>query len=179
MVFLGKLGKVWDRLETLVGGLFLTLSVFIVVIEIVSRNLFAYSMVGADEIASFAVIWSVFFTASIGVKKNIHVRIDVLFYLLPRAVARWLDVLGTLISIFFTAYLTYSGWALVQESMMFGELTMTMLRLPIWIPQSILPIGGGLLTVRLLQRLYFLVADPKAFGESLHNAETPIEPQSS
>jgi TRAP-type C4-dicarboxylate transport system permease small subunit len=178
MFFLGKLGKVWDRLETLVGGLFLTLSVFIVVIEIVSRNLFAYSMVGADEIASFAVIWSVFFTASIGVKKNIHVRIDVLYFILPNAIARWIDALGTLISIFFTAYLTYSGWALVQESIMFGELTMTMLRLPIWIPQSILPIGGFLLSVRLLQRLYFLVTEPKTFGESLHNAETPIEPQS-
>jgi TRAP-type C4-dicarboxylate transport system permease small subunit len=159
---LHTLGKVWDKVETAIGGLFLTLAVFIVVIEIVGRNLFAYSMVGADEIASFAVIWSVFFTASIGVKKNIHVRIDVLFYLLPASLARLVDALGTAISIFFTSYLTYSGWALMQESLFFGELTMTMLRMPVWIPQAILPIGGFLLTVRLLQRLFYLLTNTTA-----------------
>lgn len=177
MSLLGKLGQGWDRFETLVGGLFLTLAVFIVVIEIVIRNLFSFSMIGADEIASFAVIWSVFFTASIGVKRNIHVRIDVLFFLLPVSAVRWLDALGTLISFFFTAYLTYSGWALVQESIMFGELTMTMLRLPIWIPQSILPIGGFLLSVRLLQRLYYLVLDPSSVIDSTKTPEVQTESQ--
>ena len=154
---LRQIGRVWDKVEMAIGGLFLTLAVVIVVTEIVGRNLFAYSMIGADEIASFAVIWSVFFTASIGVKRNIHVRIDVLFYLLPAVVARGLDALGTAVSLIFTCYLTYSGWALMQESLMFGEVTMTMLRLPLWIPQAILPIGGFLLSVRLLQRLVFLL----------------------
>jgi len=154
------LGIVWDRFETIVGGLFLTLSVSIVVIEIVGRNLFSVSMIGADEVASFAVIWSVFFTASIGVKKNIHVRIDVLFLLLPPWAARLLDALGTGLSLAFTAYLTYSGWELVQESIMLGEMTMTMLRMPLWIPQSIIPVGGFLLSVRLLQRLIYLLRTP-------------------
>jgi len=112
--FFRRLSEVWDRFETIVGGLFLTLSVSIVVIEIFGRNLFSVSMIGADEIASFAVIWSVFFTASIGVKKNIHVRIDVLFLVLPNKAARLLDALGTALSLAFTSYLTYSGWALVQ-----------------------------------------------------------------
>lgn len=155
---LRKFGEVWDRLETIIGGLFLTLSVMIVVIEIVGRNLLSVSMIGADEIASFAVIWSVFFTASIGVKRNIHVRIDVLFLILPAMAARLLDALGAAMSLVFTAYLTYSGWALVQESLMLGEMTMTMLRLPLWIPQSIIPVGGFLLSVRLLQRLIFLLS---------------------
>lgn len=156
---LRQIGRVWDKVEMAIGGLFLTLAVVIVVMEIVGRNLFAYSMIGADEIASFAVIWSVFFTASIGVKRNIHVRIDVLFYLLPAMAARWLDALGTAVSLIFTCYLTYSGWALMQESLFFGEVTMTMLRLPLWIPQAILPIGGFLLSVRLLQRLVFLLSN--------------------
>ena len=157
---LSKLGRVWDGVESAIGGLFLTLAVCIVVVEIVGRNLFAHSMVGADEIASFAVIWSVFFTASIAVKKNIHVRIDVLLMILPERASRLLDALGTLMAFCFTAYLTYSGWALVQESLMLGEMTMTMLRLPLWIPQSIIPVGGFLLSVRLLQRLVFLLSGP-------------------
>ena len=157
MRMLHTLGGVWDKVESAIGGLFLTLAVCIVVMEIVGRNLFSYSMIGADEIASFAVIWSVFFTASIGVKKNIHVRIDVLLMVLPATAARVVDALGTVMALVFTTYLTYSGWALLQESIMLGEMTMTMLRMPLWIPQSIIPVGGFLLSVRLVQRLVFLL----------------------
>lgn len=158
MNILRTLGGVWDKVESAIGGLFLTLSVCIVVMEIVGRNLFSHSMIGADEIASFAVIWSVFFTASIGVKKNIHVRIDVLLMVLPATLARLVDAIGTLMALVFTTYLTYSGWTLLQESIMLGEMTMTMLRMPLWIPQSIIPAGGFLLSVRLVQRLVFLLS---------------------
>jgi len=158
MRMLRKLGEVWDKVESAIGGLFLTLAVCIVVMEIVGRNLFSYSMIGADEIASFAVIWSVFFTASIGVKKNIHVRIDVLLMVLPATAARLVDAIGTVMALVFTTYLTYSGWTLLQESIMLGEMTMTMLRMPLWIPQSIIPVGGFLLSVRLVQRLVFLLS---------------------
>jgi C4-dicarboxylate transporter, DctQ subunit len=174
-VVLKKIGQVWDKIEMAVGGLFLTLAVFIVVSEIVGRNLFGYSMIGADEIASFAVIWSVFFTASIGVKRNLHVRIDVLFYILPASLARAVDAMGTAVSMFFTLYLTYSGWALMQESLMFGERTMTMLRMPLWIPQAILPIGGFLLSVRLLQRLVFLLTDRSILQTGQHKASSSEE----
>ena len=148
-----RLGQAWDTAELFVGGLFLTLSVVLVVAEVVGRRLFSVSMVGSDEIAAFAVIWSVFFTASLAVKKNIHVRIDIIFTVLPARVGHYLDAAGTVLSLLFTAYLTWSGFALVRESWILGEVTMTMLHLPLWVPHLIMPIGGFLLTVRLAQRL--------------------------
>jgi C4-dicarboxylate transporter DctQ subunit len=154
-----KLGVAWDSVELCVGGIFLSLSVTLVVAEIIGRRFFSHSMVGSDEIAAFAVIWSVFFTASLAVKKNIHVRIDVIFTLVPPQVGRYLDAAGTVLSLMFTSYLTWSGYALVRESWMFGEVTMTMLRLPLWIPHLIMPIGGFLLTVRLLQRFIWLLTE--------------------
>lgn len=157
-----SLGRAWDKVELMIGGLFLTLSVVLIVTEIAGRSLFGSSMVGSDEIASFAVIWSVFFTASIAVKRNMHVRIDIIFTVVPATVARWLDCFGTTLSFLFAAYLMYSGAFLAYESWFFGEITMTMLRLPLWIPQLILPIGGFLLAVRLLQRLvHVLRATPE------------------
>lgn len=143
----------WDRIETFVGGLFLTASVVLVVMEIIGRRLFSVSMVGADEVAAFAVIWSVFFTASLAVKKNMHVRIDVIFTLVPPRLGRYLEVFGTFLSLMFTSYLTYSGCTLVWESWVLGEVTMTMLRLPLWVPHLIMPVGGFLLSARLVQRL--------------------------
>lgn len=156
----------WDKFELFVGGIFLTLAVFVSVLEIVLRSLFATSMVGADEIAAFAVIWSVFFTASLAVKRNIHVKIDVIFVLLPRSIGRWVDVTGTLLSAVFTVYLIFAGLKLVEESYMLGEITLTMLKLPLWIPHLIIPIGGFLLTIRLIQRAITLIRDKSAYDEN-------------
>lgn len=152
-----RFGKFWDALEMFLGGLFLTASVLLIFTEIITRTFFRHSTIGVFEIASFCVIWSVFFTASIAVKKNTHVRVDILPNLLPRRGAVLLDLVGTALVIAFAAYLTYSGIVLVQESYLIGEVTMTTLRTPLWIPQLVMPIGGFLLTVRLLQRALMLV----------------------
>ena len=138
---LRTIGRVWDRIELFIGGLFLTLSVFIIVIQIVLRSFFSISLVGGDEIAAYAIIWSILFTASLAVKSNQHVRIDIIFTIVPTFMVRVIDMVGTLLSLIFTLYLTYSGWELMVESYILGELTMTMLRLPVWIPQIILPLG--------------------------------------
>lgn len=159
------LSAAWDKFELFVGGLFLTAAVVLIVWEIVGRSVFSHSMVGADEIAAYAVIWSVFFTASMAVKKNLHVRIDVIFTVVPPAAARYIDMVGTVLSAMFTAYLAWSGLALVRESLMLGEVTMTMLRLHLWIPHLIVPIGGVLLTVRLVQRFVALATQRKDDGE--------------
>ncbi len=151
------IGRVWDRVELVVGGLFLTVSVLLIVIQIVCRVFFSVSLVGADEIAAYAIIWSILFTASLAVKSNQHVRIDIIFTIVPRYAARLVDMVGTALSLVFTLYLTYSGWELMMESYLLGELTMTMLRMPIWIPQIILPLGGMLLSLRLIQRFIWLV----------------------
>lgn len=153
------LGRLWDRTELFIGGLFLSAAVLLVVLEIFTRRVLSHSMVGSDEIAAYAVIWSVLFTASIAIKNNLHVRIDVIFVILPPKIGRYVDALGTFLSLVFTAFLTWSGWELVRESLMLGEVTMTMLRLPLWIPQLILPLGGLLLTLRLGQRLLHLLLD--------------------
>jgi len=177
MNVLHRLGHAWDKVELMIGGVFLTLSVVLIVAEIIGRNLFGVSMVGADEIASFAVIWSVFFTASIAVKRNLHVRIDIIFTLVPPALARWLDAFGTTLSLLFATYLMYSGAYLAYESWFFGEMTMTMLRLPLWIPQLIVPLGGFLLALRLFQRLiYVLHASPEQLQRESSPAHTDTLP---
>lgn len=164
---LRTIGRVWDRIELFIGGLFLTLSVFIIVIQIVLRSFFSISLVGGDEIAAYAIIWSILFTASLAVKSNQHVRIDIIFTIVPTFMVRVIDMVGTLLSLIFTLYLTYSGWELMVESYILGELTMTMLRLPVWIPQIILPLGGALLSLRLIQRFIWLISGKAKVNQDL------------
>lgn len=157
---LRRLGRAWDVIEMAIGGLFLTAAVVIVMTEVINRTFLMRSTMGAAEIASYAVIWSVLFTASIAVKNNAHVRIDILLNIVPQKAGRILDAIGVLFALAFTLYLTYSGWVLVEESRMLGEVSMTSLRTPLWIPQLIMPIGGFLLSVRLFQRFIMILRSP-------------------
>ena len=56
-----------------------------------------------------------------------------------------------LIAALFAAGIAVSGYGLVAETIMFGEVMPTELRWPVWIFNLSVPIGGTLLTVQLLR----------------------------
>ncbi len=168
-----RLGLIWDSIEKYIGGLFLTASVLIMFTEIVGRTFFNHSIVGAEEMASFCLIWSAFFNVSLAVKRNIHIRIDILPQVLSVGYARVLEALGLIAVSLFALYMTYSGVALIRESYLLGEVSMTSLRIPYWIPHIIMPIGGALLFFRLMQRLSF-ICSPR-YLETLKGTEVEVQ----
>ncbi|MBV6272792.1 TRAP transporter small permease [Alcaligenaceae bacterium CGII-47] len=141
-----------EWLEVELGGLLLMCAAILVTGQIVARN-FGISISGIYEIATFCTIWSVFLTAGPGIKRNIHVRVDVLLRILPRPIAFVLDILGMLLVIMLAAVLTYSGILLVDESLAFGDSTLGIIRVPMWIPQIIMPLGGLMMCSHAIRRL--------------------------
>lgn len=158
---LGKLGRAGNRsidlIETIFGGLFLLLAVVLVGVEVALRGLAGTSLVGAEQIASFLIMWSLFFAASHAIARNRHVRVDILRNLLaPRA--QWvLELLISLCMLMFTVFLTVSGYALVLESYQLGDETIGLLPIPFWIPQLVMILGGGFMSIRIVQRLVSLI----------------------
>ena len=53
------------------------------------------------------------------------------------------------------AALVYSGYLLVEESVIFGDSTLGVISIPMWIPQLIMPIGGLLMLVHAIAHLAF------------------------
>jgi len=122
------------------------------------RSVFSIGISGMYEIATFCMIFSVMLTASLGIKQNIHVRIDILSKIVPPSVAFALELVAMAIVLIVAAYLTYSGLLLVDESLLLGDSTLGVIRVPMWIPQLIMPIGGLLMTLRAIERILFLVS---------------------
>ena len=139
----------WDKFEAQIGGLFLFISVLLVFLLIVMR-LLSIGVSGLYEIATFCMIFSVMLTASLGIKRNIHVRIDILNNIVPPAVGFLLEISAMLIVLIVAASLAYSGYLLVEESLLLGDSTLGTVQVPMWIPQLIMPIGGALMTLRTL-----------------------------
>lgn len=159
-----RLLRLWDHLEDQVGGVFLFLSVLLVFLQIVMRAVFSFGISGMYELATFSAILSIFFTASVGVKRNIHVRIDLLPTVLGPAAARWLEMAVLCIMLGVSGWIALSGWLLVEESLMLGDSTLGTIRIPMWVPQLVMPVGGALMALRVVQRMVVVIGqrDPAA-----------------
>lgn len=149
--------KLWDFLEEQAGGLLLLLAVLLVFAQIVGRSVFGFGLSGLYEIATYFAVCSVFLTASLAIKNNVHIRIDILANMVSPRTAFWLEMVVLLVMASVSAVLTWSGVLLVQESLMLGERTIGAVELPVWAMQLILPMAGGLMLLRTLQRFSTLV----------------------
>lgn len=146
--------RLWDLFEEQVGGLFLLLSVLLVFGQIVARVVFNVGISGLYELATYCAIYSVFLTSSIAIKNNIHIRIDLLANVIKPRQAFWLELLVMLLVALVSAALCWSGVLLVQESLMLGDRTIGTISLAVWMIQLILPVAGGLMFMRALQRFW-------------------------
>lgn len=163
----------WDRLEEQVGGLFLLAAVLLVFAQIVLRAGFGIGVSGIYEMAAFCSTFSVFLTASLGVKRNIHIRVDLISNLVPRPAALMLEVIVQTLMLAVSLGLLYSGYLLILESLMLGDSTTGTIEVPMWIPQLIMPIAGLLLTLRTLQRLLLLMRR-RASALTPSSSELPV-----
>lgn len=142
-------GIIW--IEDQLGGLLLLVASILVFTQIVIR-FFGINLSGLYEIATFCALWSVFFTAGVGIQRNIHVRVDVIVMACPPRPAFVLKLASDLVVIIVTAVLCYSGYLLVEESLLFGDTTLGIISVPMWIPQLIMPLGGVLMLAHGIAR---------------------------
>ncbi|RAI01909.1 hypothetical protein DLJ53_10980 [Acuticoccus sediminis] len=150
------LSSVLTFIEDRAGGMLLLISSLLIVGQTLMRAVFGYGISGIYEVATFCMIWSVILTAGAGIRRNVHVRVDILIRLVPAPVAFWMEVVICLVMAAIGAALVYSGVLLVQESLVFGDSTLGTIRIPMWIPQSIMPLGGALVMIRSIARIVAL-----------------------
>lgn len=154
---LSKILRGLEIVEDNSGGLFIIVAVSLVFLQIVLRTVFDFGLSGLYEIASFCMIWSVFLTAGLGIKRNTHVRVDLLLQVVPPRVAFVLEVAIALLIVTVSLALFVSGWLLVHESVIFGDWTLGTVRIPMWLPQLIMPLGGFLMFVHGVGRIIGLL----------------------
>jgi TRAP-type C4-dicarboxylate transport system permease small subunit len=148
----------WDTAERLVIGLLAAYGLFAALYQAVTRYAFpAYAGQWADETMVYALIWAVFLACSALVGTDGHVRADLFLRAMPRGARRGVEVFNTAAALIFTAFLTYYGVLIAWEGYVWDERSMTTLRFPMWIYFACVPVGGALMALRYLRRLYLLV----------------------
>jgi TRAP-type C4-dicarboxylate transport system permease small subunit len=119
-------------------------------IEVLRREIFAYSSVWGEEIVRYSFIYLAWIGAAAAVKERGHIRIDVLMhYVGPRAKAA-LYIFGDLVMFGVAVVALYWSFLTVMQSAKFGSVSAGLRVSMVWFLAAV-PIGFSLVIFRLVQ----------------------------
>jgi TRAP-type C4-dicarboxylate transport system permease small subunit len=148
----------WQRLEAGLSGLLLLVSLLVVVLEVVSRQLLGTSFLWSEELSRYAMIWMTYFGMVAALAEDSHIRVDFLRDRFPAALRRWIDGMVLVACLTFSIFVVWYGARWVLDSHMLGMVSAdSNIGAPIWVFQAIVPLAFSLLSLRILFRLSKLI----------------------
>jgi TRAP-type C4-dicarboxylate transport system permease small subunit len=146
-----------------------TLLVVTMAVEVIRRELFAYSSIWGEEIVRYSFIYLAWIGASAAVRDRAHIRIDVLYHYVNRRIKALLYILGDLVMMVVAMFAFYWSFEVVGVAWKFESVSHG-LRLPmVWFLMAV-PVGFGLMMLRLLQSLYRDIVDFRG-GKRVYEGE--------
>jgi C4-dicarboxylate transporter DctQ subunit len=163
----------WDRIEETLVGLLGLIALVIGLLQVIGRYFDpARAISYAEEVIVYLIIWAIMIVSSQLVRRDGHVRPDLVLRLLPPRYLRIVEIFNCLVAVVFCAALVWYGWEIVDTSLLIDETSSTDLQFPMWIYYLALPVGSTLMLLRYLIRLvrFTLYFDPDTMtvGQMLH-----------
>lgn len=138
-----------------VAGVALLLMVALLTVHILRRWLTGTGIRGAGEMSQYLMIALVYCGLAMTLRDGGFLRVDLLLSRLPDRVGAVVSTLVRLLSLAFMVLLTWRTWALMAQSFERGVDSIGVLRLPLWIPQSIVVLGCVALTLQILLHVIY------------------------
>jgi len=169
----------------ILGGLFLVLICTIVLLQ-VGGNLIDRILIwivgepigiiipSYSDFAGFFLAASTFLALAHTLRCGEHIRVTLLVRKAPKRWRRFLELWCLGISGLLAAYFTYYTASLVKDSLEFGDLSIGIIPVPIWIPQAAMLLGLVVLAIALFDD-FFIVASGRSPSYEAGDEKTPIE----
>jgi C4-dicarboxylate transporter DctQ subunit len=173
-----RLLRAWDWIEQTLAGLLGLCALVIGLVQVIGRYLTPQHAISyAEEVIVYLVIWAVMLTSSQLVRRDGHVRPDVVLRLMPPGAQRWMEAFNCLVAIVFCGALVWYGWQIVATAQLLDERSSTDLQFPMWVYYLALPAGSVLMLLRYLIRLarFVLFFDPRTMAVGHAVQEMPLD----
>jgi TRAP-type C4-dicarboxylate transport system permease small subunit len=108
---------------------------------------------GAASYAGYFMAAASFLAFANALNRGAHIRVSILLNAVPRRIRWVLEVWCFGLGAAIAWYLTYYAYWFVYWSWKFNEVSQAQDASPLWIPQSVMVIGGGLLAIALTDNL--------------------------
>ena len=126
---------------------------FLVFIQVVARYVFHYAMPWTEEVSRFLFLWMVWIGAAYATKKNAHLKITALVDHLPKFPRLVCSVIVFIVWIVFAVMITIKGIQL-SKMLFLSEQTSPVMEIPMGYMYLSVPVGTGLMSLRLIQNLF-------------------------
>ncbi|HOP18305.1 MAG: TRAP transporter small permease [Chromatiaceae bacterium] len=190
------IGRIVDNIEETSIAICLGLMTMITFVNVVARYVFSDNILWAKEATEFLFAWLVLMGMSYGVKKHVHIGVDVVISHLSKPAKKFFALVSVAACLVFAVLLMIGAWkywypfaterAWMETEDLFMPDWMQFLstwmnegeryeKIPRWIPYLALPLGVGLLIIRLLQQAWRVVTGEIDMIIASHEAEELIE----
>jgi TRAP-type C4-dicarboxylate transport system permease small subunit len=161
--------KITKLMAIIAGGLFLLCAIYVLV-DILARAIFGTAPLGGREVSTYVLATGVSWSVATTFRRRGHIRIDVVFFLLPNRLQTILDVVATVLMAVFAFALSFYSWDLALTSFWQHTKSVTSLQTPLFIPQALMALGFSTLTIEVL--LFLLAQMAHVFSNQSHSGAT-------
>ncbi len=134
----------------------LTGSILLIVYQSLGRYVFAkffpnmHIPIWTEELARFLFIWATYAAIPLTIRLRNNIRVDIIYDKLPPKVQGITWIIVDLAFMLLATCILFTSLEYLEKQWLFQQYTPA-LRIPYYIPYSILPLAFGLMTIRLLQ----------------------------
>ncbi len=142
-----KLISIYNKLEEYFLVYTMILMVIIVFVQVIFRYILNNSLSWSEELVRYIFIWQVWLGASLGMRINEHIRVDMFVKLLPNVPQKILGILTDLLVLAFYIFLIVYGFKYLQN-VIAKDMNSTALKLPLAYVYASLPVGSVIIALR-------------------------------
>lgn len=128
---LSKVFLLFNHIEEVIVVLCMFGITILTFVAVLTRYVFSFSIVGADELATFMFLWAALFGASAGFRYDKHGGVPIFVNFLPKGARRLADLGVMVVMTLFFAFLAWYAWLFVQQSFRIGQ-TSPATGIPVW-----------------------------------------------
>ena len=130
---------------------------FSVIYEVIARSIFNKPTIWSLEIVTYMISCVAFFGSAYVLRINKHLEINLFTKILPIKIRLFFNLIANIIAFIFCFIAFYYGCKLINLSYILGVVSVSELRVPLWIPQMTVPIGFFALSLEFLVRILRLI----------------------
>ena len=120
-------------------------------LQIIMRNFFDSGFLWAESFLRVLVLWIAMLGAMVATRERNHINIDLISRFAKSDLMTWVSILTHLFSALVCAVCAFDAVSYIQYE--FEDGTIAFGVVPVWICQSIVPVGFGIMALRFLMAL--------------------------
>lgn len=169
--------QIYEAIEDWTAGLLIVGGLGLMLIGVIMRYFVGKPMSNVLEVSVYIIVWGILIGCVVALRDNEHIRVDILYQLLPERAQKVMNVFSNVVGFCFALFLFVYGIIgifLDQNSVYKMNLTSLGIGITLWKVYMIVPVIGVMLMVRFIFRIIRIIRGlPESDADLTERADLP------